>query len=232
MHSCRLRRTPIRQTLFCRIFLSEQSEVPAVRTFRKGPHSAGMRVPLHQNSVQPSLFRKGMRSKKTETAAVSRILFLFRKRGGDHLSMRPEPGIQTPRATAHPLFGLAPGGACLDGGNCFRSRRALAPPFHPCRIRIRRYAFCCAFLSGAYRPRHPLVQGTPRSVESGLSSGPTGPAAACRRLRRQYTPNSRKIQSSGIVFPVLCVILPRKQRMRKRNMEAENGNGRRNFRTD
>lgn len=146
--------------------------------------------------------------------------------------MRPEPGIQTPRATAHPLFGLAPGGACLDGGNCFRSRRALAPPFHPCRIRIRRYAFCCAFLSGAYRPRHPLVQGTPRSVESGLSSGPTGPAAACRRLRRQYTPNSRKIQSSGIVFPVLCVILPRKQRMRKRNTEAENGNGRRNFRTD
>ena len=167
-----------------------------------------------------------------ETAAISRILYLFRRKGGDHLSMRPEPGIQTPRATAHPLFGLAPGGACLDGGNCFRSRRALAPPFHPCRICIRRYAFCCAFLSGAYRPRHPLVQGTPRSVESGLSSGPTGPAAACRRLRRQYTPNSRKIQSSGIVFPVLCVILPRKQRMRKRNMEAENCNGRRNFRTD
>ena len=36
--------------------------------------------------------------------------------GGDHLSMRPEPGIQTSRAATHSLFGLAPGGACTAGG--------------------------------------------------------------------------------------------------------------------
>lgn len=123
--------------------------------------------------------------------------------------MRPEPGIQTPRATAHPLFGLAPGGACLDGRNCFRSRRALTPPFHPYRICIRRYAFCCAFLSGAYRPRHPLIQGTPRSMESGLSSSPKDrrpPAAVSGiNIRSDTLKSSRK----RVVFPLLCAILTR-----------------------
>ena len=142
-----------------------------------------------------------------ETAAISRILYLFRRKGGDHLSMRPEPGIQTPRATAHPLFGLAPGGACLDGGNCFRSRRALTPPFHPCRICIRRYAFCCAFLSGAYRPRHPLIQGSPRSMESGLSSSPKDrrPPAAVSGIN--IRPDTLKSSGKGVVFRLLCVIL-------------------------
>ncbi len=121
--------------------------------------------------------------------------------------MRPEPGIQTPRATAHPLFGLAPGGACLDGGNCFRSRRALTPPFHPCRICIRRYAFCCAFLSGAYRPRHPLIQGTPRSMESGLSSSPKDrrPPAAVSGIN--IRPDTLKSSGKRVVFRLLCIIL-------------------------
>ena len=84
--------------------------------------------------------------------------------------MRPVPGIQTPRATAHPLFGLAPGGVCKDGTDHSGSRRALTPPFHPYRTCARRFVFCCTFLSGAYGPRHPFVQGTPCSMESGLSS--------------------------------------------------------------
>jgi|GEM_PF-2898379 len=139
--------------------------------------------------------------KKKEATAISRILFSF-ARAATICLMRPVPGIPTLRAAAHPLFGLAPGGACLDGGNCFRSRRALTPPFHPYRTCVRRFAFCCAFLSGAYRPRHPFIQGTPCSAESGLSSSPCGPAAACRRLPRQYTPGSRFFPPPSHFFQV------------------------------
>ena len=45
--------------------------------------------------------------------------------------MQSEPGIQTLRATTHPLFDLAPGGACHDGRDHSRSRQALTLPFHP-----------------------------------------------------------------------------------------------------
>ena len=123
-------------------------------------------------------------------------------KSGNHLSMRPVPGIPAPRATAHPLFGLAPGGVCKDGTDCSGSRRALAPPFHPCRICIRRFVFCCTFLSGAYRPRHPFMQGTPCSAESGLSS-----SSKNRRLPADAsTDNIRpvsEISNAKLFFPQL-----------------------------
>ena len=119
-----------------------------------------------------SSFRKfwKIQAKKRGVSDKPDSVLFAKQRAATICLVRPEPGIQAPRAAAHPLFGLAPGGVCKDGANHFGSRRALTPPFHPCRICIRRFVFCCTFLSGAYCPRHPFMQGTPCSAESGLSS--------------------------------------------------------------
>lgn len=84
--------------------------------------------------------------------------------------MQSEPGIQMPRATAHPLFDLAPGGACHDGRSYPASRPALTRPFHPYRNKFRRYTFCCAILPADLLCGIRLKR-TPCSAESGLSSG-------------------------------------------------------------
>lgn len=83
--------------------------------------------------------------------------------GGNHLSERPEPGTQTPRAVACSLFGLATGGAC------HATRLSPVPggllPRHFTLTEIllfRRFAFCCAFLPAAYCPLYPsLTKGLP-----------------------------------------------------------------------
>lgn len=109
--------------------------------------------------------------------------------------MQSEPGIQTLRATTHPLFDLAPGGACHDGRDHSRSRQALTLPFHPYPVKPGGLlSVALSFLQICFAVS--AIRRTPCSMESGLSSGVIADPGG-RRRRFQYL-----IYDKKTFFPV------------------------------